>query len=458
MTKKLSKIAVFDVGKTNSKLVVLDADSFEEIDSLRQDNAVVPSGPYPHINTDAQWAFLCDGLKDLQSRHGIDALAITTHGATGALVTDNDLAMPVMDYEFEYPQPIIDAYSKIRPPFEQTFSPLMPGGLNLAAQLHYQKTTDPAAYEQARYFLMFPQYWSWRLTGVARSERTSLGTHTDLWQPRADTFSDLVGTAFEASLFPPLGLPGDTFPVSEAAARVTGLPPGTPVTSGIHDSNASLLPWLDTGGSLSVVSSGTWTVIMSVGGKLDHLDQTRDMLANVDARGRPVPTARFMGGREYEMLSEGATAEISLDDVVSLIEARRCPLPGRVQGVGPYPTGPDGWMGEAAKTDREKVAGATLYVALMTQTSLGLTESSDRIVIEGPFAGNRIYAELLAALVDQPVYVSGDATGTSTGAAMLLVRGKSATLGDAVRPANIANLREFAQDWRKISEDLIKTR
>jgi hypothetical protein len=44
-------------------------------------------------------------------------------------------------------------------------------------------------------------------------------------------------------------------------------------------------------------------VNFGVGGDLDHLDPKRDTLANVDAYGRAVPSSRFMGGREFEVLS-----------------------------------------------------------------------------------------------------------------------------------------------------------
>ena len=41
--------------------------------------------------------------------------------------------------------------------------------------------------------------------------------------------------------------------------------------------------------------------------RIDRLDPAADMLANVDAHGQPVPTARFMGGREVELVA-GADA------------------------------------------------------------------------------------------------------------------------------------------------------
>ncbi|MGR3662498.1 MAG: FGGY-family carbohydrate kinase [Paracoccaceae bacterium] len=444
-------IAVFDVGKTSCKMVLLNGADFIEIDVLRQENSVLAGPPYPHLDTETMWSFLCESLASFETKYGIDALAITTHGSAAGLVDADGLVLPILDYEYEIPAGIAKEYDGLRPAFEETCSPRMPGGLNLGAQLHFLRSAFPEEYANAVHFLTFPQYWSWRLTGIARSERTSLGAHSDLWLPELGVFSSLVGGVFPKQLFAPIALAGDMAPVNKVAAKATGLKPGTPVTSGIHDSNASLLPWLDAGGALSVVSSGTWTIVMSIGGALDRLDPARDMLANVDARGRPVPTAKFMGGREYEMLTSGAVGEICIADIEAVIANDTCPLPGRVAGVGPFPAGPAGWTGSPPETDRAKIAGATLYLALMSDTCLSLAGTGERVVIEGPFAKNTIYAQLLAALLDCPFHISTDATGTATGAAMLLGSGKPATLGPPVEPLKIPGLRAFRDRWRMLS-------
>ena len=79
-----------------------------------------------------------------------------------------------------------------------------------------------------------------------------------------------------------------------------------PVFCGIHDSNASLLPHVLTRPApFSVVSTGTWVVIMAIGARKVALDEARDTLINVNALGDPVPSARFMGGRAFAMLLSG---------------------------------------------------------------------------------------------------------------------------------------------------------
>ena len=86
--------------------------------------------------------------------------------------------------------------------------------------------------------------------------------------------------------------------ITAEVAAATGLPASTPVAVGIHDSNASLLPHLMAReGAFSVVSTGTWVVVMTVGGDPVTLDPARDTLVNVNAFGQPVPSARSCAWR-----------------------------------------------------------------------------------------------------------------------------------------------------------------
>ena len=137
------KVAVLDVGKTNVKAALVDLAAGREIDVRTKPNAVLTDGPYPHYDVDAIFEFFLASLGEFQAALGFDAITVTTHGASGALLGDEGLALPVLDYEFRYPAVIEEAYEALRPPFSETFSPRLPGGLNLGAQLHYQKTRFP---------------------------------------------------------------------------------------------------------------------------------------------------------------------------------------------------------------------------------------------------------------------------------------------------------------------------
>ncbi|WP_262027736.1 FGGY-family carbohydrate kinase [Microvirga sp. Mcv34] len=421
-------VAVLDVGKTNVKAVIVDAEARREIAALTRPNRVLTNGPYPHFDVDGIFAFFLQALKELHAEHGFDAISITAHGASGALLGADGLALPVLDYEFRYPAEIDAAYDVIRPDFSETFSPRLPGGLNLGAQLHYQKTAFPEAFHRMQAFVTYPQYWGWRLTGVAATEVTSLGCHTDLWRPKEGRFSSLVDRLDIADRLAPVRKPSDRLgPVTEEVCARIGLARPVPVYCGIHDSNASLLPHLGLHEApFAVVSTGTWVVIFAVGGDLDHLDPARDTLANVDALGRAVPSARFMGGREFEILTKGqgmATPEA----IRHVLERRILLTPSVVPGCGPFPDAAHRLVNRSgALTEDDAYVAASLYTALMTQVCLDLTRAAGPIIVEGPFARNALYAEALSSATGRQVIAVASSTGTSVGAALLALTSSSA--------------------------------
>jgi len=419
------KIAVLDIGKTNAKVVILDCTTGEEIAEKRTPNRVLPGPPYPHYDIEALWAFVLEALSAFAAHPGFDAISITTHGASAALLdTEGELALPVLDYEHEYPAEIRSAYQTLRPPFSETFSPPLSAGLNVGAQLHYQKTVFPEAFARVRTILTYPQYWAFRLTGVAANEVTSLGCHTDLWRPREGTYSSLVDALGILDRMAPVRSAFDTLgPLLPDTAARAGLAGPVPVHCGIHDSNASLLPHLvGREPPFAVVSTGTWVINFAVGGDLDHLDPRRDALANVDAYGRAVPSARFMGGREFEMLTAELgtlSPEAALAAMPYVIEKGLMLLPNIAGGSGPFPGRERQWINDTDASTDQRWAAACLYLALMTETCLDLIGAKGPVLVEGPFSANPAYLQALTTLLAREVVALPGSTGTSQGAALL---------------------------------------
>ncbi|NEJ73148.1 carbohydrate kinase [Rhizobium phaseoli] len=452
-TTSYRRIAVLDIGKTNAKVVVLDSETGAEIAVLKRPNMAIKTGPYPHYDIEALWSFALDALKRLAGETGFDAISVTTHGAAAALLgEDGTLAMPVIDYEHEYPAEIRDVYTALRPAFDETFSPRLAMGLNIGAQLHYQKTAFPEQFAGVATILTYAQYWTARLTGIAANELTSLGCHTDLWNPKAGDYSSLVDRLGIRALMAPIRSAFDALgPVLPEIATELGLAAPVPVYCGIHDSNASLLPHLvHRKAPFAVVSTGTWVINFGVGGDLDHLDQKRDALANVDAYGRAVPSSRFMGGREFEILS----AEIGpVDDEAAqaaigpVIEKGMMLLPNIAAGSGPFPGKASRWIGAQEASREERYATACLYLAFMTDACLGLIGAKGPIIVEGPFALNETYLTLLAALAGREVLAVPGTTGTSQGAALLTGIRPLSGAATHVPPTDIAGLAAYRDRW-----------
>ena len=415
--------AVLDIGKTNVKLTLLDADG-KTLAEQRRPNIVVNEGRYPHHDTEGIWLWLLATLKAFSQQAHIVAIVPVTHGATAALVDDDGLVLPVLDYEATLPQMLEYDYQALRPPFSVSFSPDLPAGLNLGRQLHWLAHRFPTEFSRARHILTYPQYWAWRLSGVAASEITSLGCHTDLWQPLQKKYSSLVERMGWESLFPPMRSAWTALgPVLPALLGRAGLASDCQIVCGIHDSNASLLRYLGNDAEAvprTVLSTGTWLIAAAFGTPLARLNEQSDMLANVNARGEPVACMRFMGGREFATLAGPDAQACDPADLQRLIDQNTMALPCFAESGGPFFGQVGTISGPAPQTAQEHYALATLYCVLMTDDCLTALDAAGSIVVEGSFTDNPYFSGLLAGLrTQQTVTVSEDASGTTCGGWML---------------------------------------
>ncbi|WP_420410149.1 FGGY-family carbohydrate kinase [Hoeflea sp.] len=446
------KVAVIDIGKTNAKVALVDLADVRELAVRQTPNRVIDAPPYPHYDIEALWSFVIASLTELQSRHGIDCITVTTHGASAVLLdTDGELAAPVLDYEHEGPDRLSAEYDRVRPPFEETGSPRLPMGLNLGAQLYWQFAQFPEIRQRTARILTYPQYWAYRLSGVASAETTSLGCHTDLWNPYDKDFSSLVRKCGWARLMPPVHKAGDRLgTITNEIANLTGLSPATPVLCGIHDSNASLYPYLaNRRAPFSVVSTGTWVICMAIGGRSVHLDPARDTLINVNAFGDAVPSARFMGGREFETLMSGHAERCTAEDMQAVAARQAMLLPAVENRSGPFQGCRHSWtVPEETLAPGERHAAVSFYLAMMTATCLDIVGADGETIVEGPFASNEAYCAMLSAATGRPVIPVAGGTGTSLGSALLADPGQSGSLQSAVPLADApGEFRAYAEKW-----------
>jgi L-fuculokinase len=416
-------VAVFDVGKTNIKLVVFDRGGAVLAERSAPNIPLAPDyeWPYLRLDTEGAWSFLIGALKEIGARFSIEAISTTTHGCAGVLMQSDGPALPPLDYEFDGFAAIDAAYDSARPLFDEARSPHLSRGLNLGRHIFYFERQYPAQFKQANAFLTYAQYFGWRLGGAMASEVTSLGAHTDLWRPNEGDLSSMVDRLGWRRLFPPMRKAWDTLgTVKPDIAAATGLSPNVRIICGAHDSNAALVPHLlSRREPFTVVSTGTWVIIMAVGGK-GQLDPEADMLANVDVRGEPVPTARFMGGREYAVLAGGSPVDADEADVGAIIASGVLALPAFSDQGGPFASRKGVIEGLAPTTPKARAALATLYSALMTAHMLRRLKAPGDLIVEGGFARSPAFAAVLARLMaGRRVVIAPISAGAAAGAAML---------------------------------------
>jgi L-fuculokinase len=453
-------IAVLDVGKTNAKVVLLN-EAGALLAQRSRACAVRPGPPYPHLDLDGLWDWVLTSLRELARVAPIDCIVPVAHGAAGVLMAGDRPALPGLDYEHPGPDTTAAGLLAQLDPFTLTGSPVLPLGLCLGAQLDWQERSFPATFAAATDFLLLPQYWAWRLCGVKATEVTSLGAHTHLWRPAQGQFSGLVRQRGWERLFPPLRHAWDRLaPIRPEVAATTGLPADCAVLAGIHDSNASFLPHLlARPAPFTVLSTGTWIIAMAAGVGLDRLDEKADMIANVDARGAPVPTARFMGGREFELVAGADALHIAAGpaQVASIVAEGVMPLPSFVPGSGPFIGRPGRIVGDPGPEPARRAALASLYAALTVDVMLDKLGAAGPVLVEGSFHRNEAFCGLLAALRPaQPIHAIDDPSGTARGA-WLLARWQSSPvvptrMPPAVRRWQVDGFAGYRERWLAASQ------
>ena len=454
-------VIVVDIGKTLAKASLWQADGTLIARETRP-NQRIDYGAYLALDLDGIEAWLATVFTAFAAQAEIGAIVPVAHGAGAVLICDGRVAVPPMDYETAIPDEVLDRYRTRRARFAETGSPALPGDLNLGAQLCWLNTVHPEAFENAL-ILPWCQYWSWRFSGIAATEATSLGCHTDLWNPVLQQPSSLALAAGWADLFPPLRAAADVLGTltPEWCAR-TGLPTDTRVHCGIHDSNAALLAARGfeqiSGGEATVLSTGTWFVAMRTPGEpidLTMLPEARDCLVNVDAFGTAIPSARFMGGREIETLTGVDARRIDirpdqpalLASVTDIVARGAMVLPTFAPGFGPFPDSDGSWI-EMPDDWFARRATVCLYAALVADVALDLIGAKDSILIEGRFAEADVFIEALASLrPNDAIYTSHAHNDVSFGALRLLNPNlKPSVTLDPIEPLAV-DLSRYRAQW-----------
>jgi len=333
--------------------------------------------------------------------------------------------------------------------------------------------------------LPYPQYWLLRFTGRTGSESTYMGNHTYLWDQIDNTLSTVACKLGLSSLIPDkLYKSWDILgPISTEFAGKTGLSNKTIVTMGIHDSNAALLPHFAKKGNTKFMlnSTGTWCVIMNplekYGFAPDELGKV--VFFNISAFGKPVKTAIFLGGLEFEAWSEFFKQRHGKSNLPPwneklyrsiLAEKRLFLLPELNPGSGQFPASraritEDGenYLYDSLVTKRDKASNpagsnlnfsplpfphsgtslndyetsfALLRISLVMQTLTALEragiENGCEVYTEGGFRKDKAYNLLMAsALPNNRVFLTGINEASALGAAMtakMAISGK--TLAD----------------------------
>jgi len=402
-------VLVFDIGKTNKKCLVFDADYrvvFEEATQLAE--TVDEDGdPCEDILLLQNWILDTFARVLREERFRIRAVNGTAYGASFVhLDAAGNALTPLYNYLKPFPVELrkrfFETYGGEEKMALETASPIL-GHLNSGLQLYWLKNERPEIFRKIKWSLHLPQYVAWLLRSCLRespradqpvSEITSIGCHTLLWDFQKNDYHNWVKAENITEKFPPIT------PLTQPYIHHSSCI----IHHSLHDSSAALVPYLaHFREPFVLLSTGTWCISLNPFNSepLTGFELQNDCLCYLTFEGKPVKAARYFGGNEHE----NAVRRISEMHGVAL---------GFYKNAGPEPNTP-------AEAE---------YLAFMRQlvdkqvfsTRLALGNSAvQRIYVDGGFSKNEIFMRLLAAeFSDMEVFAAEVAQATALGAALVL--------------------------------------
>ncbi|HUX11539.1 MAG TPA: FGGY family carbohydrate kinase [Spirochaetia bacterium] len=484
-------IAVFDVGKTNKKLLIYDRD----LNILNSTYRVFPTIDRDGVeleDVESVEAWLREQLRIFAAKYPIKVLTVTTHGASFVCVGKDGLpAVPVLSYTFEPGEAFHEEFYRAvgdRDELQRTTATLeLKALINPGKGLFFAQQRYPAEFANVRTILFYPQYWGFRLTGEIAADYTYVGCHTYLWDFAAATWSAVADRLGVRDLLPRrIGGPWEILGrVTPEVAEATGLDPSTVVTLGLHDSNSSLLPHLiKRTGSFVLNSTGTWCVAMHPVEKVTFAPDEigKAVFYNISPLGKPVKTSILMGGHEFEVYSDllkkicTRTAFPSFNREIYeriIREKRLFILPGVVAGSGQFPHSKprvveNGTVYPLKELHQGKkipdfmkdfeTGYAVLNLSLALQTRVALERvglgPGVKLFTEGGFRNNADYNALVSSCFPRsPHFLTNVREATSFGAALvsrLAVEG--GTLADLAHTFEIEDREVDAVEFEGLEE------
>jgi L-fuculokinase len=307
-------IAILDAGKTNKKLFLFD----EQYKIVWEQSRLIAE------TTDEEGdvcedlsklgAWVADTWQELKAmdRFRVRAINFSAYGASFVHVgKDGRPVAPLYNYLKPYPADLRKKFYS-RYGGEVTFSMLTAspvlGSLNSGMQLYRIKERQGELFAQIKHSLHLPQYLSFLLTGVACSEITSIGCHTNLWNFSQQHYHEWVYREGIIDKLPPVLASDIVLPVGvSGGGPISGgtqlaLAPGCMAGIGLHDSSSAMIPYLESFREPFVlISTGTWCISMNPFNlaPLTAAELKKDCLCYLSYQGRPVKASRLFAGHEH---------------------------------------------------------------------------------------------------------------------------------------------------------------
>ena len=453
----LPVIAIFDIGKTNKKILLFDEQYkivFEESVQLPETN---DEDGFPCEDIHALTNWVKDTFSQLMAmvEFEIRAVNFSAYGASFVHLNDHNIPfLPLYSYLKPYSPRLQKCFyndyggeSKLA---IETASPVL-GNLNSGMQLYRLKYEQSDLFNSIKVSLHLPQYISFIISNKACSEITSIGCHTNLWNFKTNNYHDWVHKENIDKILAPFCNGDNLVRISNKKNKVI-------VGIGLHDSSAALIPYLiNFNDPFVLISTGTWCISLNPfnDAALTKQELKNDCLCYLTYNGKPVKASRLFAGNEHEQeikklaahfnkpINYYATIEYN-EEIIAALKNNHVITPS----VNSKPTvksssfaGRNIELFENYETAyHQLIVDIILQQVASTKLILKIT-TVKRIFVDGGFSKNKVYMFLLAAAFPQfEVYAASVSQASAIGAA-LAIHGHWST---KPLPGNIIDLKYYS--------------
>ncbi len=433
--KKISVIAIFDIGKTNKKLLLFNEQYQLLYEESKQFEEIKDEDNFACEDVNALTGWIKDSFKLLlkDERYDIRAINFSAYGASFVYLNEQlKVFLPLYNYlkpcSPQLKEKFYAAYGGESAFAKQTASPVL-GNLNSGMQLYSLKYEKPQTFSAIQYALHLPQYLSFIFTRKLSSDITSIGCHTNLWNFKNNKYHPWVAKE---------GVLAKLAPVKNSDDVAGYVNENIAVGIGLHDSSAALIPYLISFNEpFILLSTGTWCITLNPFNHSELSDEElqQDCLCYLSYQGKPVKASRLFAGYEHEQQTKNIAAHFSkpLDyyktvqydfNIVQKIKRVNKKSADKAK---------DAMLQQSAFGARElrQFAGyeaayhqliADIVEQQIKSTDLVLKESAvKRIFVDGGFSNNPVYMNLLAeAFTGIEVYAASVPQASALGAALAI--------------------------------------
>jgi L-fuculokinase len=450
-------IAIIDIGKTHKKILIYDQDlRMVDTEFIRIPELVDGDVLYDDLEELKKW--ILTTLSKFSVKYDIKVLSTSAHGATYSLVDDDGESVvpqvayntdPGHDFHEKFYELCGDAVELQKSTATPNFNLL----INPAKGVYFSKLRFPEKFSKAKHLLLYNQFFSFWLTGNVCADPTYVGNHTYLWDFENHCWSGVADKLGVRHLLPEVfKSPWESMgTIKSDLAKQTGLSEDTIVTVGIHDSNGAMLPYIISMKEPFLLNStGTWCVIMN---EKEEVKFEKDELGkvvfyNMSAFWKPIKTAIFLGGMEYEYYSNFLKKLHGREDypvfnaelIQEIIDEKsKFILPSVAKGIGQFPDSEprvieDGKvysleniesgnsMPEFFNNYEEALAVLNLSLAIQTKVSFDRADMTKglNVFTEGGFLKNDSYNTLMTSFYpDSEFYLTDLKEASAFGAAII---------------------------------------